>query len=108
MKLVISDYIIKYINNLIILSLSDNPKICDTGVRYMKEHKQWDNLAILNLNNAGLTDIGLDYLFQSCIPKLKLLNIQGNKFTENSVQIINALRTNHIHVSYKTAAQRQK
>ena len=42
------------------------------------------------------------------MPKLKLLNIQGNKFTENSVQIINALRTNHIHVSYKTAAQRQK
>ena len=42
------------------------------------------------------------------MPKLKKLNIQGNKFTENGKPNINALRMNHIQVSYRTYDERQK
>ena len=103
-------YLVKaeFVNNLIILSLSENPNIGDTGVRYMKEHKGWAKLSILNLNYTGLTDVALDYLGKSSMPKLKKLNIQGNKFSENGKANINALRMNHIHVSYRTEAERQK
>ena len=77
-------YLVKaeFVNNLIILSLSENPNIGDTGVRHMKEHKGWNKLSILNLNYTGLTDIALTYLGEASMPKLKKLNIQGNKFTE--------------------------
>ena len=103
-------YLVKaeFVNNLIILSLSENPNIGDTGVRHMKEHKGWSKLSILNLNYTGLTDIALDYLGKSSMPKLKKLNIQGNKFTDVGKASINALRMNHIHVSYRTEAERQK
>ena len=103
-------YLLKaeFVKNLIILSLSENPNIGDTGVRYMKEHKGWAKLSILNLNFTGLTDIALDYLGKAPMPKLKKLNIQGNKFTEQGKASINALRMNHIHVSYRTEAERQK
>ena len=103
-------YLVKaeFVNNLIILSLSENPNIGDTGVRYMKEHKGWAKLSILNLNYTGLTDVALDYLGKSSMPKLKKLNIQGNKFSEAGKANINALRMNHIHVSYRTEAERQK
>ena len=103
-------YLVKaeFVNNLIILSLSENPNIGDTGVRHMKEHKGWSKLSILNLNYTGLTDVALDYLGKSSMPKLKKLNIQGNKFTENGKANINALRMNHIHVSYRTEAERQR
>ena len=103
-------YLVKaeFVNNLIILSLSENPNIGDTGVRYMKEHKGWGKLSILNLNYTGLTDIALTYLGEASLPKLKKLNIQGNKFTETGKASINALRMNHIHVSYRTEAERQK
>ena len=101
-------YLVKaeFVNNLIILSLSENPNIGDTGVRYMKEHKGWAKLSILNLNYTGLTDVALDYLGKSSMPKLKKLNIQGNKFSEQGKANINALRMNH--VSYRTEAERQK
>ena len=103
-------YLVKaeFVNNLIILSLSENPNIGDTGVRIMKEHKGWNKLSILNLNYTGLTDIALGYLGEASMPKLKKLNIQGNKFTETGRASINALRMNHIHVSYRTEAERQK
>ena len=103
-------YLVKaeFVNNLIILSLSENPNIGDTGVRYMKEHKGWAKLSILNLNYTGLTDVALDYLGKSSMPKLKKLNIQGNKFYDAGKANINALRMNHIHVSYRTEAERQK
>ena len=103
-------YLVKaeFVNNLIILSLSENPNIGDTGVRHMKEHKGWGKLSILNLNYTGLTDVALDYLGKSSMPKLKKLNIQGNKFSEQGKANINALRMNHIHVSYRTEAERQK
>ena len=103
-------YLVKaeFCSNLIVLSLSENPNIGDTGVRYMKEHKGWVKLSILNLNSTGLTDIALDYLGKASMPKLKKLNIQGNKFTDQGKANINALRMNHIHVSYRTEAERQK
>ena len=74
----------------------------------MKEHKGWAKLSILNLNYTGLTDVALDYLGKSSMPKLKKLNIQGNKFSDAGKANINALRMNHIHVSYRTEAERQK
>ena len=103
-------YLVKaeFVNNLIILSLSENPNIGDTGVRYMKEHKGWAKLSILNLNYTGLTDVALDYLGKSSMPKLKKLNIQGNKFSEQGKANINALRMNHIHVSYRTEKKKKK
>ena len=103
-------YLVKaeFVNNLIILSLSENPNIGDTGIRYMKEHKGWGKLSILNLNYTGLTDIALTYLGEASLPKLKKLNIQGNKFTDQGKANINALRMNNIHVSYRTEAERQK
>ena len=62
----------------------------------------------MNLNYTGLTDVALDYLGKSSMPKLKKLNIQGNKFSEQGKANINALRMNHIHVSYRTEAERQR
>ena len=98
----------EFVNNLIILSLSENPNIGDSGVRIMKEHKGWNKLSILNLNYTGLTDVALGYLGEASMPKLKKLNIQGNKFTDQGKASINALRMNHIHVSYRTEAERQR
>ena len=103
-------YLVKaeFVNNLIVLSLSENPNIGDTGVRIIKEHKGWSKLNTLNLNATGLTDIALGYLGEASMPKLKKLNILGNKFTENGKPSINGLRMNHIHVSYRSEAERQK
>ena len=103
-------YLVKaeFVNNLIILSLSENPNIGDSGIRIIKEHKGWAKLNTLNLNATGLTDDALKYLGESSMPKLKKLNILGNKFTENGKPHINGLRMNHIHVSYRTQAEREK
>jgi hypothetical protein len=103
-------YLVKaeFVNNLIILSLSENPNIGDTGIRIMKEHKGWSKLNTLNLNATGLTDDALKYLGEASMPKLKKLNILGNKFTENGKPSINGLRMNHIHVSYRSQAERDK
>jgi len=98
----------EFVNNLIILSLSENPNIGDTGVRIMKEHKGWSKLNTLNLNSTGLTDVSLTYLGEASMPKLKKLNIIGNKFTPAGKPSINGLRMNHIHVSYRTQAEREK
>ena len=96
-------YLVKaeFINNLIILTLSENRKIGDTGVRYMKEHKEFKNLKILSLNLTGLTDYSLGYFMEANMPNLKKLNIRDNKFTEFGKPGINALRMNHIIVNYK-------
>ena len=103
-------YLVKaeFVNNLIVLSLSENPNIGDSGVRIIKEHKGWSKLNTLNLNATGLSDIALGYLGEASMPKLKKLNILGNKFTDNGKPSINGLRMNHIHVSYRTEAERQK
>ena len=103
-------YLVKaeFINNLILLTLSDNPNIGDTGVKYMKEHKGWSKLSILNLNFTGLTDIAVKYLGEASMPKLKKLNIVGNKFGDNGKNNINALRMALIQVSYKTEEERRR
>ena len=103
-------YLVKaeFVNNLIILSLSENPNIGDSGIRIIKEHKGWSKLNTLNLNATGLTDVALQYLGEASMPKLKKLNILGNKFTEMGKPSINGLRMNHIHVSYRTQAERNK
>ncbi len=103
-------YLVKaeFVNNLIILSLSENPNIGDSGIRIIKEHKGWAKLNTLNLNATGLTDDALKYLGEASMPKLKKLNILGNKFTENGKPNINGLRMNHIHVSYRTQAERDR
>ena len=98
----------EFVNNLVILSLSENPNIGDTGVRIMKEHKGWSKLNTLNLNSTGLTDEALKYLGEASMPKLKKLNIIGNKFTEVGKPSINGLRMNHIHVSYRTQQERER
>ena len=96
-------YLIKavFINNLIILSLSDNKKIGDTGIKFMKEHKGWEKLSILNIDRTRITDLALDYLCKSSMPRLKKLYIRDNKFTEMAKANINALIMNHIWVYYK-------
>ena len=92
----------KFIYQLIILSLSDNMKIGDNGISYIKEIKGWGKLVnTLNLNNIGLTDIGLDYMAKINMPKLKRLNIWGNKFTKSGKSIIEDLRKNFIIVNYE-------
>ena len=103
-------YLVKaeFVNNLVILSLSENPNIGDSGIRIIKEHKGWGKLNTLNLNATGLTDDALKYLGEASMPKLKKLNILGNKFTENGKPNINGLRMNHIHVCYRTKAEREK
>ena len=98
----------EFVNNLVILSLSENPNIGDTGVRIMKEHKGWSKLNTLNLNSTGLTDVSLTYLGEASMPKLKKLNIIGNKFTAAGKPSINGLRMNHIHVSYRTQQERER
>ena len=98
----------EFVNNLVILSLSENPNIGDTGVRIMKEHKGWSKLNTLNLNSTGLTDVSLTYLGEASMPKLKKLNIIGNKFTSAGKPSINGLRMNHIHVSYRTQQERDR
>ena len=94
--------------NLIILSLSENPNIGDSGVRIIKEHKGWNKLNTLNLNATGLTDDALRYLGEASMPKLKKLNILGNKFTPAGKPAINGLRMNRIHVTYRSELERQK
>ena len=95
----------KFINNLIFLDLSDNQKIGDIGIKNMKEHKRWENLSELNLDYTGLTDLGLSYLIEISKPKLKKLNIQGNKFTDNGNNFINTLKLSNIDISHKTDSE---
>ena len=98
----------EFINNLIILSLSENKKIGDTGIRHMKEHKGWEKLSTLNLDYTGLTDVALDYLGKASMPKLSELNIRNNNFSENGQANINALRMNHIVVKYQVGDEDEK
>ena len=103
-------YLIKagFTNNLILLSLSGNQEIGDNGIKNMKEHDGWRKLTTLNLYYTGLTDISLDYIAESSMPKLKKLNIQYNKFSDIRKEFINDLKKNNIDISYKTVAEIQK
>ena len=71
---------------------------------YLKEHKGWEKLSVLNLNHTGLTDIALDHIVNASMPKLLILNIRYNRFTEKGKAIINTLKMNHIHVNYRITA----
>ena len=104
------EYLVKsvFINNLIILTLSENRKICDNGIKYIKEHKGWNQLTKLNLDFTGLTDISLDYISQFSMCKLKKLNIQGNKFTNNATKFANIQRGIHIQVNCRTIDERKR
>ena len=99
----------EFINNLIILSLSENKKIGDNGMRLIKEHKEWKKLKILNLESIGLTDIGLNYLSiaSNSMLKLKELNLKDNKFTYIGNPSINALRMNHIYLILRPGDERK-
>jgi len=97
-----------FISNLILLSLTDNPNIGDTGIKHMKDNKDWEKLTTLNLNNTGLTDLALEYLIQSSMPKLQKLNMQDNKFTENGKASLKALRVNGIKISFRSEEERKK
>ena len=74
----------------------------------MKEHDDWRKLTTLNLYYTGLTDISLDYIAESSMPKLKKLNIQYNKFSDIGKEFINDLKKNNIDIRYKTVAEIQK
>ena len=99
----------EFINNLFVLSLSENKKIGDSGVRLIKEHKEWKKLKILNLESIGLTDIGLNYLSiaSDSMPKLKELNLKDNKFTVIGNPSMNALRMNHIYLILKPGDEKK-
>ena len=103
-------YLVKseFVNNLVILNLSENRNIGVIGIRIMNEHKGWSKLNTLNLNATGLTNEAIKYLREAEMPKLKQLNIIGNKFTDAGKTNINVLRLNHIHVCYRTQAERDK
>ena len=105
-------YLVKaeFINNLIVLSLSDNLNIGDTGIRYIKENKKWNKLKILNLENIGLTDVGLNYLNQATnsMPKLRDLNIRDNKFTDNGNVVIKDLKMKHLYLILKPGDDRKE
>ena len=98
----------EFVNNLINLSLAENTKIGDSGIRIMKEHKGWSKLNVLNLNYTGLTDKSLIYLSEAMFPKLKILNIQGNKFSVNGRESIKAFSKKNINVHYRIEAKRIK
>jgi Leucine-rich repeat (LRR) protein len=63
---------------------------------------------MLNLSHTGITDISLEYLVQSSMPKLRKLNVQGNKFTSTGKASMDALRLNQVHISFRTQSEKQK
>jgi len=97
-----------FISNLIILSLSENPNIGDTGIRIIRENTNWGKLATLNLNGTGLTDIAVNYLTNSSMPSLRRLNIIGNKFSNKIDLSISSLKLNHIKVEYLSPEEKKK
>ena len=72
----------------------------------MKEHNGWTKLSTLDLNNTGLTDIGISYFSEASMPKLKTLNIEGNKFIDIG-KYIDELNMNNIQVRYSTESERK-
>ena len=97
-----------FISNLIILSLSENPNIGDTGIRIIRENTNWGKLTTLNLNGTGLTDIAVNYLTNSSMPSLRRLNIIGNKFSNKIGLSISSLKLNHIKVEYLSPEEKKK
>ena len=71
------EYLVKadFVKKLMLLDLSFNLQIKDLGIKIMKEHKVWDNLTALGLDATNLTDLGLKYLSQASMKKLRKLSI---------------------------------
>ena len=42
------------------------------------------------------------------MPKLRKLNVQGNKFTSTGKASMDALRLNQVHISFRTQSEKQK
>ena len=84
------------------MSLSENIKIGDIGIKIIAEHKGWNELNTLYLENTGLTDIALKYLVEASMPKLTKLNIEDNNFTKIGKPNINILKMNYFRHNYKT------
>ena len=101
------EFLIKslFINNLITLSLSNNKKIGDKGIRIMTKFGGWFKLNTLNLDNTNLTDISLKYLTEASMPKLKKLNILNNDFSEEGNYYINILKFKNINVIEETVKE---
>ena len=90
----------KFINNLEVLSLSENPEIKIAGAIIIKERKVWDKLCILHMNSTGLNDIALKALSEAFMPMLEILNIQGNSFGKEGKKIIEEMKKKNIKVKY--------
>ena len=92
-----------FIDNLETLSLSNNSKITDLGVSYIKDIR-WPKLKTLVLSNTRLTIQSLVYLDKGIesLPKLRSLYISSNNFIEDGCKLyINSLRLNYIKVYTK-------
>lgn len=94
------------INNLLILSLSENPSITDEGCKIIKENKNWSRLAILNLNRTGLTDYSIGLLSNSAMPNLKKIQLKGNTFTEGINDKIQAWKLTGLSIEYDKAKKK--
>ena len=60
----------EFLSNLRLLSLSGNEKIGDNGIKIIKECKTWNKLSRLYLTKTNLTDISLQYLEETSLPKI--------------------------------------
>ena len=102
-------YLVKaeFVNQLIILSLGENPDIKDLGIKIMNEHKGW-RLNTLLLNKTGLTDVGLRYLGGASMRELKVLVIAENYFTKDGLTVLNGLKMNGAHIYFLTKEEIEK
>ena len=96
----------KFIPNLKTLSLSENPNIKDDGIKTIKS-LYWANLNTLYLNSTGLGDKSIQYFLESRMPKLKSLNIMGNRFSNNGRKKINELIDKGIDTIYKPKEEKK-
>ena len=67
----------------------------------------WANLNTLYLNSTGLGDKSIQYFLESRMPKLKSLNIIGNRFSNNGRKKINELIDKGIDTIYKPKEEKK-
>ena len=98
----------EFISNLKLLSLNDNLKIGDTGIKIMTEQKSLKKLEILDLNRTGLSDISLVYIENSKFSKLKNLGLSGNNFTSEGNASLEIFKMNNIEVNLDNLTKNEK
>ena len=98
----------EFISKLRFLSLDDNLKIGDTGIKIISEQKSLTNLEILNLQRTGLTDISLAYIENSKFWKLTNLGLGGNNFASVGNVLIENLEMNNIEVDLEYLTKNEK